>query len=108
MVALPIGVFDSCLRRPSLYHSVALIACVRRPQPRCGQVASRRTRESTRDQRPFRSPGDWGSTPAGPPNRLLEDVEHDRGEPPGSAALAARQDGHPRPEKMDRKKYRKV
>ncbi len=63
-----------------------MIACVRRPQPRCGQVASRRTRESSRDQRPFRSPGDWGSTPAGPPNRLLETLStiavNRRGPPP--------------------------
>src|SRR5208337_5078219 len=43
-------------------------------------------RESARDQRPFRSPGDWGSTHAGPPNRLLETLStiavNHRGPPP--------------------------
>src|SRR5208337_5010564 len=57
--------------------------------------------------RPFRSPGDWGSTSAGPPNRLSK-VEHDRGESSGSAALAARRAAYPWTEQMSRKLSRKV
>src|SRR5271157_4577075 len=77
------------------------------PQPRCGQVASRRTRESTRDQRPFRSPGDWGSTRGGPPNRLLETLSAIAVNRRGPPALAARRAGYPWPEQMDRKMSRK-
>ena len=89
-----------------------MIACVRRLQPRSGQVASRRTRESTRDQRltpaGARLTGRLGfhsRRPSKPPSR---DVEHDRGESSGSAALAARRAGYPWTEQMSRKLSRKV
>src|SRR5271157_1488796 len=54
------------------------------------------------------SPGDWGSTPAGPPNRLLETLStmavNRRGPPP----FAARRAGYPWTEQMDRKMLRNV
>src|SRR5208337_3176633 len=43
--------------------------------------------------------------PSKPPSR---NVEHDRGEPPGSTALAARRAGYPWTEQMDRKMLRNV
>jgi hypothetical protein len=43
--------------------------------------------------------------PSKPPSR---NVEHDRGEPPGSTALAARRARYPRPEQMARKMLRNV
>jgi hypothetical protein len=43
--------------------------------------------------------------PSKPPSR---NVEHDRGEPPGSTALAARRARYPSPEQMDRKMLRNV
>ena len=84
----------------------------RRPRPRCGQVASRRTRESSRDQRPTpagaRLTGRLGfhsRRPSKPPSRNVVD---DRGEPPGSTPLAARRARYPRPEQMARKMLRNV
>jgi len=63
-----------------------------RPQPRCGQVASRRTRESSRDQRPTpagaRLTGGLAFHSRGPSKPPSRNVEHDRGEPPGSAVDA--------------------
>src|SRR5208282_1294734 len=90
----------------------AEVDCNSEVQPRCGQVASRRTRESSRDQRPTpagaRLTGRLGfhsRRPSKPPSR---NVEHDRGEPPGSAPLAARRARYPRPEQMARKMLRNV
>src|SRR5208282_695280 len=71
----------------------AEVDCNSEVQPRCGQVASRRTRESSRDQRPTpagaRLTGRLGfhsRRPSKPPSR---NVEHDRGESWGSAVGAA-------------------
>ena len=70
-----------------------MIACIRRPQSRFGQVASRRTRESSRNQRPTpagaRLTGRLSFHSRGPSKPPSRNVEQARSEPPGSAVGAA-------------------
>src|SRR5208337_3800516 len=79
---------------------------------RTSRVASRRTRESSREQRPTpagaRLTGRLGFHSLRPSKPPLRNVEHDRGESSGSAALAARRAGNPSPEQMARKMLRNV